>query len=246
MAHMRIKADEARRSRKGIFLGGFTCMLLCAACSTTQLAVSTQAEVMELAFPSIEEQTDYDFSGKRIAVIGTGASAIQLVPQLAKTVGHMDVYQRTAPWIIPRNERPYLPAENWAFKNIPGLQNLIRGGIYTFNESVAAGMTFAPKALKPVEALCRGNIRKGIRDARLRKAVAESDAAQLNLAAHTLKGTLRFLAAEEGFQLALQLEMMAREADLEQAPRTFQSLEDHLARLTASLSAYLEDCTKNA
>src|SRR5690606_39734174 len=60
MAHMRIKADEARRSRKGIFLGGFTCMLLCAACSTTQLAVSTQAEVMELAFPSIEEQTDYD------------------------------------------------------------------------------------------------------------------------------------------------------------------------------------------
>lgn len=66
MAHMRIKADEARRSRKGIFLGGFTCMLLCAACSTTQLAVSTQAEVMELAFPSIEEQTDYDFARSAI------------------------------------------------------------------------------------------------------------------------------------------------------------------------------------
>ncbi len=82
--------------------------------------------------------------------------------------------------------------------------------------------------------------------ARLRKAVAESDAGQLNLAAHTLKGTLRFLAAEEGFQLALQLEMMAREANFEQAPRTLQSLEDHLARLTASLGAYLEDCTKNA
>lgn len=114
---------------------------------------------------------DYDFAGKRVAVIGTGASAIQIVPQLGKVVGHLDVYQRTAPWIIPRNERPYLPVENWAFKNIPGLQNLIRGSIYTANESVAAGMTFAPKALKPVEALCRANIFKGIRDPELRARV---------------------------------------------------------------------------
>ncbi|MFZ2511962.1 MAG: NAD(P)/FAD-dependent oxidoreductase [Gordonia sp. (in: high G+C Gram-positive bacteria)] len=114
---------------------------------------------------------DYDFTGKRVAVIGTGASAIQIVPQLAKTVGHLDVYQRTAPWIIPRTERPYLPVENWAFKNIPGLQNLIRGTIYTANESVAAGMTYAPTALKPVEALCRANIFRGIRDRGLREQV---------------------------------------------------------------------------
>ncbi|MGO3326656.1 flavin-containing monooxygenase [Gordonia sp. (in: high G+C Gram-positive bacteria)] len=115
--------------------------------------------------------TDFDFTGKRVAVIGTGASAIQVVPELGKVVGHLDVYQRTAPWIIPRNERPYLAAENWAFKNVPGLQNLIRGTIYTANEAVAAGMTFAPKALKPVEAICRGNIFRGIRDPELRKAV---------------------------------------------------------------------------
>ncbi|MCF8611837.1 NAD(P)/FAD-dependent oxidoreductase [Gordonia sp. HY285] len=115
--------------------------------------------------------TDYDFAGKRVAVIGTGASAIQVVPELGKTVGHMDVYQRTAPWIIPRNERPYLSVENWAFKHVPGLQNLIRGTIYTANESVAAGMTFAPKALKPVEAICRANIFRGIRNPELRKAV---------------------------------------------------------------------------
>ncbi|WP_035719899.1 flavin-containing monooxygenase [Gordonia shandongensis] len=115
--------------------------------------------------------TDYDFAGKRVAVIGTGASAIQIVPQLGRVVGHMDVYQRTAPWIIPRNERPYLGVENWAFKHVPGLQAAIRGGIYTFNEAVAAGMTYAPKALKPVEALCRANIFRGIRDPELRKAV---------------------------------------------------------------------------
>ena len=114
---------------------------------------------------------DYDFSGKRIAVIGTGASAIQVVPQLAKTVGHMDVYQRTAPWIVPRTERPYLKPENWAFKHVPGLQAAVRGSIYTANESIAAGMTWAPKALKPVEAISRANIFKGIRDPELRKKV---------------------------------------------------------------------------
>ncbi|GAC56776.1 putative flavin-containing monooxygenase [Gordonia hirsuta DSM 44140 = NBRC 16056] len=114
---------------------------------------------------------DYDYAGKRIAVIGTGASAIQIVPQLGKIAGHLDVYQRTAPWIVPRTERPYLPVENWAFKNIPGLQTLIRGGIYTANESIAAGMTYAPKALKPVEALSRANIFKGIRDPQLRAKV---------------------------------------------------------------------------
>ena len=47
---------------------------------------------------------DYDFTGKRVAVIGTGASAIQLVPEVAKVAGHVDVYQRTAPWIVPRTE----------------------------------------------------------------------------------------------------------------------------------------------
>ncbi|WP_132993866.1 flavin-containing monooxygenase [Gordonia zhaorongruii] len=114
---------------------------------------------------------DYDFAGKRVAVIGTGASAIQVAPELGRIAGRLDVYQRTAPWIIPRNERPYLGAENWAFRNIPGLQSLIRGTIYTANEVVAAGMTYAPKALKPVEALSRANIFRGIRDPELRDAV---------------------------------------------------------------------------
>ncbi|MGB3604916.1 flavin-containing monooxygenase [Gordonia sp. (in: high G+C Gram-positive bacteria)] len=115
--------------------------------------------------------TDFDYSGKNVAVIGTGASAIQVVPQLGKVVNHMDVYQRTAPWIIPRNERPYLGAEKWAFKHVPGLQSAIRGTIYSGSEFVAAGMTYAPKALKPVEFLSRGNIFRGIRDPELRKAV---------------------------------------------------------------------------
>ncbi len=112
-----------------------------------------------------------DFAGKRVAVIGTGASAIQIVPELAKVAGHLDVYQRTAPWIVPRTERPYTPVEHWAFTHIPAVQTASRAGIYTFNEFIAFGMTYSPKALKPVEMLARANIFRGIRDPQLRKAV---------------------------------------------------------------------------
>ncbi|MGV9673127.1 flavin-containing monooxygenase [Gordonia sp. NPDC003504] len=112
--------------------------------------------------------SDVDFTGKRVAVIGTGASAIQIVPELAKVAGRLDVYQRTAPWIVPRTERPYTPVEHWAFKHLPAVQSASRAGIYAFNEFVAFGMTYSPAALKPVEILARANIFRGIRDPELR------------------------------------------------------------------------------
>ncbi|MFW0784247.1 NAD(P)/FAD-dependent oxidoreductase [Gordonia sp. CPCC 206044] len=114
---------------------------------------------------------DFDFAGKRVAVIGTGASAIQLVPQLAKVAERLDVYQRTAPWIVPRTERPYSPVEHWAFEKVPGYQSAMRGVVYAANEVTAFGLTYSPKALKPVELICRGNIARSIRDRELRKKV---------------------------------------------------------------------------
>ncbi|GAA1481848.1 NAD(P)/FAD-dependent oxidoreductase [Gordonia sinesedis] len=118
--------------------------------------------------------TDYDFTGKRVAVIGTGASAIQLVPELAKVAGHLDVYQRTAPWIVPRTERAYTGVEHWAYKHVPGFQSAVRGAIYAANELTAFGLTYAPSALKPVELVCRANIARGIRDRELRKKATPS------------------------------------------------------------------------
>ena len=50
---------------------------------------------------------DVDLAGQRVAVIGTGASAIQFVPEIAKVAGHLDVYQRTAPYVLPKADRPY-------------------------------------------------------------------------------------------------------------------------------------------
>ena len=120
-------------------------------------------------FHSATWDHDYDLTGKRVGVIGTGASAIQLVPELAKVAGHLDVYQRTAPWIVPRTERAYTGVEHWAHKNVPGFQTAIRGAIYAMNELTAFGLTYAPKALKPVELVCRANIARSIRDPELRR-----------------------------------------------------------------------------
>ncbi|MGK2320298.1 flavin-containing monooxygenase [Gordonia rhizosphera NBRC 16068] len=112
-----------------------------------------------------------DYAGKRIAVIGTGASAIQIVPELAKTAGRVDVYQRTAPWIVPRTERAYTTPEKWAAAHVPGYQEVARAAIYAMNEVTAFGLTYSPKGLKPVELACRANIARAIRDPELRAKV---------------------------------------------------------------------------
>jgi cation diffusion facilitator CzcD-associated flavoprotein CzcO len=114
---------------------------------------------------------DVDLAGKRIAVIGTGASAIQVIPEIRKIAGHVDVYQRTAPWIVPRNDRTYTGAEKFLFKHVPGVQKAYRAAIYSALEARVPGFTRQPKILAPAKAVALLNIRRGIKDPELRKAV---------------------------------------------------------------------------
>ena len=80
-------------------------------------------------FHSSQWRHDYDLTGKRVAVIGTGASAIQIVPEIAERVEHLDVYQRTAPYVIPRRDREYTKVEKLAFQHLPPVQKAYRTGI---------------------------------------------------------------------------------------------------------------------
>ncbi|SDE02382.1 flavin-containing monooxygenase [Nocardioides lianchengensis] len=112
-----------------------------------------------------------DLAGKRVAVIGTGASAIQIVPELQRTVGHLDVYQRTAPWIIPRADRRYSSLERAALRSVPGLQRAYRTGIYLARESYVPAFTVQPKIAWPAKQLALANIRRGIEDPALRARV---------------------------------------------------------------------------
>ncbi len=122
-------------------------------------------------FHSARWNHDADLSGKRVAVIGTGASAIQIVPQIAKQVAHLDIYQRTAPWIMPRHDRSYSRAESFAYKHIPGLQRLAREAIYWGRESFVLGFAFQPKILLAAQRIAQRNITKSISDPELRARV---------------------------------------------------------------------------
>jgi cyclohexanone monooxygenase len=112
-----------------------------------------------------------DLAGKRVAVIGTGASAIQIIPEIQPVVGHLDVYQRTAPWVIPRNEHRYSGLEKLAFRHVPGLQKAARTAIYWGREAYVPAFTWQPKIAAPAKALALHNIRKGIKDPELREKV---------------------------------------------------------------------------
>ena len=70
-------------------------------------------------FHSARWDHDYDLAGKRVAVIGTGASAIQFVPQIAPTVGKLHLFQRTPPWILPKPDRPMTRREKRLFRAVP-------------------------------------------------------------------------------------------------------------------------------
>jgi cation diffusion facilitator CzcD-associated flavoprotein CzcO len=81
-------------------------------------------------FHSARWDHSFDLTGKRVAVIGTGASAIQFVPAIQPTVGHMTVFQRTPPWIMPRHDREIPARTRKLFRAMPLLQRVARAGIY--------------------------------------------------------------------------------------------------------------------
>jgi cation diffusion facilitator CzcD-associated flavoprotein CzcO len=87
-------------------------------------------------FHSAHWEHGHDLTGKRVAVIGNGPSAVQFIPEIAPLVKQLIVLQRTANWFVPRLDRPYKPWEQWAFKHVPGYRAFTRARIYLRNELV--------------------------------------------------------------------------------------------------------------
>jgi cation diffusion facilitator CzcD-associated flavoprotein CzcO len=122
-------------------------------------------------FHSARWNHDADLIGKRVAVIGTGASAIQIVPAIAPKVGRLDIYQRTAPWLLPRLDRPYTKAERLAFKYLPGFQRLSRAAIYAARETQVVGLAKVPALMQAFELIAKAKLQHEIRDPELRAKV---------------------------------------------------------------------------
>ncbi|HKJ34941.1 MAG TPA: NAD(P)/FAD-dependent oxidoreductase, partial [Solirubrobacterales bacterium] len=93
------------------------------------------------SFHSAEWDHDCDLNGLRVAVIGTGASAIQFVPEVAKRAGSLDVYQRSAPWILPKTDRAYPAWERALMRRVPARVAASRLGLFSFFEVATHAFT---------------------------------------------------------------------------------------------------------
>jgi cation diffusion facilitator CzcD-associated flavoprotein CzcO len=120
-------------------------------------------------FHSANWNHDYDLRGKRVAVVGTGASAIQFVPQIVPEVEQLHLFQRTAPWVMPK---PDYPMPSWArrvFRFVPGAQRLYRDLLYWLLEVRAVGFNGHPKLLQAAEKIAKRHIGKHVKDSELRR-----------------------------------------------------------------------------
>lgn len=112
---------------------------------------------------------DYDFSGKRVAVIGTGASAIQIIPELARTVDFLKVFQRTPAWILPRLDYQTPEWNKALFGRLPATQKAMRRALYGIHETMALGMIWDTPMTQLLERMARMYLRVQIPDSWVRR-----------------------------------------------------------------------------
>jgi cation diffusion facilitator CzcD-associated flavoprotein CzcO len=118
-------------------------------------------------FHSAEWDHEHSLLGKRVGVIGTGASSVQFVPHIQPEVAKLDVFQRTPPWVVPHRDRPTTRAERLLYKAVPPAQRLVRALIYGSRE------LFVPTLMKPragslAERAGRKHLREQVADQELR------------------------------------------------------------------------------
>ena len=121
-------------------------------------------------FHSARWNHDYDLKGKRVAVIGTGASAIQFIPQVQPLASELFVFQRTAPWVLPKADMDLNDTAKNIIKRFPVIQKTWRNSIAQILNGINFGLR-NPKTLKPVNALSRQLLKLQIKDEQLRKDV---------------------------------------------------------------------------
>jgi cation diffusion facilitator CzcD-associated flavoprotein CzcO len=127
------------------------------------------------AFHTARWRHDVDLAGKRVAVVGTGCSAIQVVPAIQPVVEQVDVYQRSPGWTMPKMDFEYRERTKRLFERFPVLQRIDRALVFAFMETGAAAMTSRRWLLRPFRAAGRRNINKAISDPELRRKVTPTD-----------------------------------------------------------------------
>lgn len=149
---------------------------------TARLIIGGVGGLTRPRFPEIEGLEDFagplvhsaawdssvDLEGKRLAVIGTGASSIQLTPQVANVAEHVDVFQRTPPWIFPKVDVEFGRLAKAIFRRVPLTQRVLRAAIFWFSEAIAYPLTRRPALTRGLEWVGRAHLRRQVPDPELR------------------------------------------------------------------------------
>jgi cation diffusion facilitator CzcD-associated flavoprotein CzcO len=122
-----------------------------------------------VAFHSSQWRHDVELGGKRVAVVGTGASAIQFVPAIARSAAQLVVFQRTPPWILPKVDRDIGDVERAIKRLVPGVKELSRVLTYLTFESRALGFVVDRRLMTLLERLARWHMKKQVPDRPTRK-----------------------------------------------------------------------------
>lgn len=128
-----------------------------------------QESFLGAQFHSAKWDHDVELHGKRVAVVGTGASAIQFVPAIQPEVAHLTVFQRTAPWVVPKRDFAFPEPVRELLRAVPALQRAYRAFIYTTSEAQAYGFVYDPRLMKLLGELAARYLAREIRDPALRK-----------------------------------------------------------------------------
>lgn len=123
------------------------------------------------SFHSADWDHALDLSGRRVAVLGTGASAIQFVPEIAKQAAHLTVFQRSAPYVIHKPDRVYGPVTHAVLDRAPWVLTLDRLRTFCTNEARSLGFNTEPRLMKGFELKFSRHLRKQVTDPELRQAL---------------------------------------------------------------------------
>jgi cation diffusion facilitator CzcD-associated flavoprotein CzcO len=119
-------------------------------------------------FHSARWDHGYHLAGKRVGVVGTGATAIQIVPEIAPRVERLDLFQRSAPWVVPKPDRAYRPRERALYRRLPWLQALSRLRVHLLYELLSLGFAGRRWIHRPLELGYERSLRREVADPELR------------------------------------------------------------------------------
>lgn len=108
-------------------------------------------------------------TARRLAVVGTGASAVQIVPEIAGRAEHVTVFQRTAPWVLPKVDRRFSRPEQALYRWLPWVQKLVRAGVFTRLEARVLMFTRYPGSMRVAERISLRHLHRQVSDPVLRE-----------------------------------------------------------------------------